>query len=43
VKKNAREEREMIQVTETATEKLREALKEHGQNPAVRVYVAGSG
>jgi len=33
----------MIQISEAATEKLKEALKEHGENPAVRVYVAGSG
>lgn len=33
----------MVQISETAKEKLIEALKEHGENPAVRLYVAGSG
>ncbi len=33
----------MIRVTEQARGKLLESLKEHGDRPAVRVYVAGSG
>lgn len=33
----------MIEVTDKAREKLLESLKEHGENPSVRVYIAGSG
>lgn len=33
----------MISISEMAREKLLETLKEHGENPALRVYVAGSG
>jgi Fe-S cluster assembly iron-binding protein IscA len=33
----------MIEITEKAREKLLESVKEHGANPAVRIYVAGSG
>lgn len=33
----------MIEVTDKAREKLLESLKEHGDNPCVRVYIAGSG
>lgn len=33
----------MIQLTETARKKLLEALKEQPTNPAVRLYIAGSG
>jgi Fe-S cluster assembly iron-binding protein IscA len=33
----------MINVTEKAVEKIQEALKEKGENPAIRVYIAGSG
>lgn len=33
----------MIQITDKAREQLVESLKEHGENPAVRIYVAGSG
>ena len=33
----------MITVTDTAKEKIGEALKEKGDNPAVRVYIAGIG
>ena len=33
----------MIELTETARDKLLESVKEHGENPAVRIYVAGSG
>lgn len=33
----------MIEVTDKAREKLLESLKAHGENPSVRVYIAGSG
>lgn len=33
----------MISITESAREKLLESLKEHGDNPGLRLYVAGSG
>jgi Fe-S cluster assembly iron-binding protein IscA len=33
----------MITVSDTAKEKIQEALKDKGENPAVRVYVAGIG
>lgn len=33
----------MIEITDLAREKLLESLKDQGENPAVRVYVAGSG
>ena len=33
----------MIQVSEKARDKLIESLKDQGQNPSVRIYVAGSG
>jgi Fe-S cluster assembly iron-binding protein IscA len=33
----------MIEITEKAREKLLESVKEHGTDPAVRIYVAGSG
>lgn len=33
----------MIEITEKAREKILESVKEHGPNPAVRIYVAGSG
>lgn len=33
----------MIEITDKAREKLLESVKEHGANPAVRIYVAGSG
>jgi len=33
----------MITVTDKALEKIQEALKEKGDNPAVRVYIAGIG
>ena len=33
----------MIELTDLAREKLLESLKQHGENPCVRVYIAGSG
>ncbi len=33
----------MIQITESAKEKLLESLKGQQENPAVRIYVAGNG
>lgn len=33
----------MIQITDHAKEKLLESVKDQGENPAVRIYVAGSG
>jgi Fe-S cluster assembly iron-binding protein IscA len=33
----------MIEMSDKAREKLLESLKQHGENPAVRVYIAGSG
>lgn len=33
----------MIRVSERAAEKLVDSLKGQGENPAVRVYIAGSG
>ena len=36
-------EARMIEITQQAREKLLESLKGHGENPAVRVYIAGSG
>ena len=33
----------MIQITQSAREKLLESLQGQGDNPAVRVYIAGSG
>lgn len=33
----------MIRVSEKARDKLVESLKDQGENPAVRVYIAGSG
>ncbi len=33
----------MITVTEKAVEKIQEALKEKGDDAAVRVYIAGMG
>lgn len=33
----------MIEITETAREKLLESVRGQGESPAVRVYVAGSG
>lgn len=33
----------MIEITELARQKLMESLQDQGDNPAVRVYVAGSG
>lgn len=33
----------MITITATAEEKIKEALKDKGPNPAIRVYVAGVG
>ncbi len=36
-------EQKMITVTEKAVEMIQDALKEKGDNPAVRVYIAGMG
>ena len=33
----------MIEVTDMAQEKIGEAVKDKGENPAIRVYVAGVG
>lgn len=33
----------MIMITELAEQKIKEALKDKGPNPAIRVYVAGAG
>jgi len=33
----------MITVTDTAKENIQEAIKEKGDDPAVRVYIAGVG
>lgn len=33
----------MIDLTDLAREKLLESVRGHGDNPAVRVYIAGSG
>ncbi len=33
----------MIEITATAREKLKESLQEHGENPAVRIYISGMG
>ncbi len=33
----------MIEVTEAARKKLKESLIDEGDNPAVRIYVAGVG
>ena len=33
----------MLEVTEVAREKVLESVKQYGENPAVRVYIAGSG
>jgi Fe-S cluster assembly iron-binding protein IscA len=34
---------DMINVTEHALEKIQDAVKDKGDNPAIRVYVAGVG
>lgn len=33
----------MITVTDAAKEKIQEALKDKGENPTLRVYIAGVG
>lgn len=33
----------MITVTDLAKEKIQDALKDKGENPSVRVYIAGAG
>jgi hypothetical protein len=43
VRPTVEEEEKMILVTGKARDKLVESLKEQGENPAIRVYIAGSG
>jgi hypothetical protein len=40
---NLLQEDRMIRVSEKAKDKLVDSLKDQGENPSVRVYIAGSG